>query len=90
MVEINNNPSVPVDLTDKLSHAHWKERHEGFQELLAYFKSIENGCQNEFLAQQASQWKVYFNEKNTTVLLEIVNCFQLFIEKSEPALLIEI
>ena len=81
----NADDDKPLD--ERLLSKAWAVRKTAFEELCAIINKFDVGTNNEIMNQHASKWAKYLAEPNPGALEKVLDCFQVYIDKCDPAIL---
>ncbi len=81
----NADDDKPLD--ERLVSKTWAVRKTAFEELTAIIVKFEPGTNNEVMNEHSSKWPNYLVEPNPGALEKVLECFNAYIDKCDPAIL---
>lgn len=74
-------------LNERLVSKSWAVRKTAFEEMIVIIGKFEPGTNNEVMNEHSSKWPKYLLEPNPGALEKVLDCFQAYIDKCDPAIL---
>ena len=74
-------------LDERLVSKAWATRKAAFEELQGIISKFDSGTNNEVMNEHSKKWAKYLVEPNPGAMEKVLECFQTYIDKCDPALL---